>query len=126
MVPLTETGPEVFFATMTTFISDSYDALEENINHMKSIKLKSYPGDNVTDCCASILVDAERLESAGAFKPEHLGHITCIFEDTSDSRFCLWAIQKYKEVTEFVKKLLVCDMDIISQEDLITYESLVQ
>ena len=27
---------------------------------------------------------------------------------------------------EFIKKLRVCDMDVISQEDLITYESLVQ
>ena len=28
LVPLTATGPEVFVATMTKFISDSYDALE--------------------------------------------------------------------------------------------------
>ena len=72
------------------------------------------------------MVDAECLESAGAFKPEHLGYITCIFEDTSDSRFRLWAIQMYKEVTDFIKKLCVCGMDVISQEDFITYESLVQ
>ena len=65
---------------------------------MKSLKLKSYPGENVTDCCAAILVDAERLDSSGAFKPKHLRYITRIFEDTSDSRFRLWAIQKYKEV----------------------------
>ena len=38
----------------------------------------------------------------------------------------MWAIQKYKQVTEFIKKLRVCDMDVLSQEDLITYESLVQ
>ena len=81
---------------------------------------------SVTDCCAAILVDDERLKSSGAFKLDHLGYITCIFEDTSDSRFRLWDIQKYKEVTEFIKKLCVCDMDVISQEDLITYESLVQ
>ena len=42
---------------------------------MKSLKLKSYPGENVTDFCAAILVDSERLESAGAFKPDHLGYI---------------------------------------------------
>ena len=54
---------------------------------MKSLKLKSYPGENVTDFCAEILLDAVRLESSGAFKPEHLGYITRIFEDTSDSRF---------------------------------------
>ena len=93
---------------------------------MKSLKLKIYPGENVKDCCASILVDDERLESAGAFKPEHLGYIIRIFDYTSDSRFRLWAIQKYKQVTEFIKKLRVCDMDVLSQEDLINYESLVQ
>ena len=95
LVPLTATGPEVYVAIMTTFLSDSYDALEETLNHMKSLKLNSYPGENVTDCCAAILVDSERLESSGAFKSEHLGYITRIFEDTSDSRFRLWAIQKY-------------------------------
>ena len=56
---------------------------------MKILKLKSYLGENVTDCCAAILVDADFLESAGDFKPEHLGYINCIFEDTSDSRFRL-------------------------------------
>ena len=56
LVLLTETGPEVFVATMTTFLYGSYDALEETLNHMKSLKLKSSPGDNVTDCCAAILV----------------------------------------------------------------------
>ena len=126
MVPLTATGPEVFVTTMTTFLSDYYDALEETLNHMKSLKLKSYPGENVTDCCAAILVGSERLESARAFDPEHLGYITRIFEDTSDSRFRLWAIQKYKEVKEFIKKLSECGMYVLSQEDLITYESLVQ
>ena len=60
------------------------------------------------------------------FQAWHLGYITCIFEDTSDSRFCMWDIQKYKEVTDFIKKLRLRDMDVISQEDLITYESLVQ
>ena len=49
LVLLTATGPEVFVATMTKFLSDSYDALEETITHMKSLKLKSYPGENVTD-----------------------------------------------------------------------------
>ena len=64
LVPLTATGPEVFVAIMNTFLSDSYDALEETITHMKSLKIKSNPVENVTDCCAAILVDAEpRLSS---------------------------------------------------------------
>ena len=72
------------------------------------------------------MLDAEGLEIAGAFKLENLGYITRIFEDTSDSRFRLWPIQKYKKVMEFIKKLRVCDMYVILQEDLVTYESLAQ
>ena len=65
LVPLTVTVPQVFVATMTTFLSNSYDALEETLNHMKSLKLKRCSGENITDCSATILVDAERLESSG-------------------------------------------------------------
>ena len=98
LLPLTETGLQVFVATMTTFFSNFYDALEETFPHMNSIKLKSYPGKNVIDCFSEILVDAEHIESVRAFKPEHLGYIACIFEDTSDYRFHLWDIYKYKDV----------------------------
>ena len=49
LVPLKATGHEVFVATMTIFLSDSYDDLEETLTHMNSLKLKSCPGDNVTD-----------------------------------------------------------------------------
>ena len=60
-----------------------------------------------------ILVGDERLESNRFFNPDHLGYITCIFDDTSDSRFPIWDINKYNEVTKFIKKLHVCDMDVI-------------
>ena len=93
---------------------------------MKSLKVKIYPGENVTDCCETILVDSNRLESAGAFNTEHLWYITRTFEDNSDSKFCLWGIHQYKVVLYFIKKLLVCDMDVISQEELITYGPFVQ
>ena len=42
---------------------------EETLTHMKILKLKIYPGENVTDFCAEIFVDNKRLEGAGAFKP---------------------------------------------------------
>ena len=48
LVPLTATGPEVYITTMTIFISDSYDDLEETLTHMNILKLNNYPGDNVT------------------------------------------------------------------------------
>ena len=126
LVSLTATVPEVFVGTMTSFLSNSYDAQEETLTHMKILKLKIYPEENIIDFCAEILGDDERLESVGDFKPEHLGYITSIFEDSFDSRLRLCDIQKYKEVTEFIKKTCVCDMDFISQYDLIPYESLVQ
>ena len=78
---------------MTKFISASYDVLEETFTNFKSIKIKSYPGDNVMDLCVEIVVDVESLESAGGFNPAQLGYITRIFEDTSDSRFRLWGYQ---------------------------------
>ena len=80
LVPLRATVSEVFVAIMTTFLSGSYDALEDTLNNIKSLKLKIYPGEKVIDCCAAILVYSERLESSGAFKPDHLGYTTRIFE----------------------------------------------
>ena len=72
LVPLTATRPEVYVTTMTTVLSNSYDSLVETLNHMKSLKLKDQPGENVRDCCDAILVEDERLESAGAFKNKQL------------------------------------------------------
>ena len=69
LVPLTANRIEVFVATMTTILSDYYDALEETLTNMETFKLKSYPGENVTAFCAAILVDVERLESSRDFKP---------------------------------------------------------
>ena len=94
MVLLTATGHEVYVATMTTIISDSYYSLVDTLNHMKSLKLKGNQGGGAADWYDAILENVEGLESAGAFKPEHLGYIIHIFENTSNSRFLLWATQK--------------------------------
>ena len=44
LVPLVATGPKVFVATMTTFLSDYCDSLGETLNRVYILKLKSYPG----------------------------------------------------------------------------------
>ena len=95
--------------------------MEETINNLKSLKLKTYPGQNVTDWRDAILGDAERLESSGAFQPEHLVYTTCIHEITSDSQFYLWEIQKYKKIINLIKKRCVCDLIDIQPEELIKY-----
>ena len=121
MVPLTATRPDVYVATMTTIISNSYYSLVDNFNHIKNLKLNDHPGRGVADCYDAIMVNVESLESAGAFNPENLSYIICIFEDTSDFRFHLWATQKYKEVMEFAKKPLLCDKDFMQSDDIIAY-----
>ena len=93
---------------------------------MKILKLKDHPVGGVADCYDAILVNVESLESAGAFKPEHLGYIIRIFEDTSDPIFHLWGIQKYKEIMQFFKKPLLCDEDVTQTDYIITYGFLVQ
>ena len=91
LVPLTVTGPEVYVATMTTIIPDSYYSLVDTLNHMKNLKLKDNPVRDAADCSDATLVNVESLESAVAFKPEHFGYIIHIFENTSNSRFQIWA-----------------------------------
>ena len=59
LVPLTATGLEVYVVTMTTVISNSCASLVETLNHMKSLKLKDFLGENVSDFCDTILVDSE-------------------------------------------------------------------
>ena len=88
-MPLTSTSPEVYVSTMTTVLSNSYYYLLKTLNHMESLKLKYHQEENVVDCCDTILVDAERLEIAGAFNTKHLGYIIYIFWDNSDSRLRL-------------------------------------
>ena len=68
-MPLTATRPEVYVATMTTIISDSYYSWVDTLNHIKNLKLKDHPGRDAADCYDVILVNVESLESAGAFKP---------------------------------------------------------
>ena len=93
---------------------------------MNNLKLKDHPVRDDADCYDAVLVNVEILESSGAFKPKHLGYIIHIFENTSNSRFQIWATQKYKEVMEFVKKPLLCDEDIMKTDDIITYGFLAQ
>ena len=112
-MPLTATGPEVYVTTMTTIISNSYYSLVDTLNHTNNLELKDHQRSDAADCYDAILVSVESLESAGAFKPEHLGYIIHISENTSNSRFQIWATQKYKEVMKFVKKPLLCDEDVM-------------
>ena len=44
LVPLTETGTEVYVATMTNVLYHSYDYLVGTLNHKKNIKIKDHPG----------------------------------------------------------------------------------
>ena len=121
LVPLTATGNEVYVDTITTVLSHSCYSLKETLTHLNCLKLKDRQGDNVAQLCAEILVNANRIESAEAFKTQRLGYITLIFQNTSDPRFHIRATQKYKDIKQFIKKLHICDKGSIQTEDFITY-----
>ena len=67
LVLLTETVPDVYVTTMTTVISNHYDYLEETLNHLDYLKIKDHLRKNFSEYCSAILVNAERLESAGSY-----------------------------------------------------------
>ena len=67
LVPLKATGSDVYVATLTTMISNSYYSLMDTLNQMKNLKLKYHPGRDAAHCHDAILVNVESLESAGAF-----------------------------------------------------------
>ena len=71
-LPLTATGTKFDISTITTVLSNYYDYLEERYNHFKCIKPKDHMGENVAELCTVILVDDERLESEGDFRPRTL------------------------------------------------------
>ena len=48
LVPLTVTELEVYLVTMNNFIYDFYESLEEAMDHLNSIKLNGYYGENVS------------------------------------------------------------------------------
>ena len=106
LVLLTATGPKVYIFIMITVISRYCASLVENLNHMKSLKPKYHPGENVTDWRNAILVYSERLENAGAFNPEYLGYIIHIFEDTYGSRFHIWETQKYRRLRSLLRNFV--------------------
>ena len=56
-MPLEATGSEVYVSTIITIIYCYYDALEYTLNHLNSLKLKSYDMEYVADLCTAILVD---------------------------------------------------------------------
>ena len=91
-------------AIVVICFSDSYDALEKTKDDLKALKLKDFPGENVPECSATILVLAEWLDSGGAFNDQLLCTIMRIYEGASDEKFRLWAMNGYKTCSDFIKR----------------------
>ena len=84
------TVPQAYIFNINTFIFNYFAYLEGIMNRLESLKLNCRPGENIVDFCTVILVDADHLEISGAFNPDNLGIIACIFEKTYDPRFHIW------------------------------------
>ena len=96
-------GLFTFMAIMHECFSDGYDALVSIKNKLRQIKLKDYPGENVEACAEQILQYSERLYCAGAFEDDLLCDILRIFEEATDGKFRLWAMNQYRECKDYVK-----------------------
>ena len=83
---------------MTIVLSCCCDFLYDTLNQLKSLKLKSRMGENVTYLCSGILEDAEPFDSVRAFNPKQIDYITSIFHYTSDYLFIISEIHKHKKV----------------------------
>ena len=121
-ISITATGTEVFITTMHICISDSYKTLEETKKQLKSLKLSDFPGKNVVDCCAQILMLAEHLDSAGAFETDLLCAIARIFTLSSEKIFNVWAIETSRKCIKYVKSVQVNNPDTLPEQ--IFYESI--
>ena len=126
LVSLKATVTKIYVTNMITLIYKYYASMVVTLNHTNSLKLKDHLGKNITYFCGLILVDAERLNSAEAFNPEHLGYIIRIFEETSDSVFHLWATQEYKGVMEFIENISVYGKYVMRPDKIMTSCSLFQ
>ena len=87
---------DLYFSTMKTVLSNTYNSCEDNLSHLKSNKLNIYMEENFEDWCAAILIYADHLERSGDFKSGKLKYITRIFEYNYGYRLNIWVVQKYK------------------------------
>ena len=126
MVHLKATVPEVYSDFMKTILSYSYYALEETLNYLKSIKLNSYPGENISDFCVAILVDSYFLDRSIDFNTKYLDYITIISEYTSDSIFIYGKFRSTSRLRSLLRKFCVYDEDAMQPTELISNESFVQ
>ena len=55
---LNSSWTEVFMSTMVIVMVYSYKALEYTLTHKKNRRWAYFPGENVSDLCASIVADA--------------------------------------------------------------------
>ena len=121
-----ETGTEVYVSTMEEVLSESYYYLDDNLNHFEMIKLKSDPRDNIGYFYAEILVDVDIIHISISFRTNYLGYIAHIFDDTYDYIFSILDIKNDKDFMNFIKKIHVCDVDVLKPEYIITYEILLK
>ena len=108
---------------MNTMMSESY---EPTLTHMKNIKQAYFTGKSFSDCCASIVSNEDRLDSAGVLNPEYLEDLSSILEESKDNCFQVWEMVKYHKVTNFLLQLRAKNSKSIPAINRITYETMTQ
>ena len=77
---------------------DVFDMTEGIKKESNDVKLKSFLGENVADCCTKISEIANCLKATETFGPELLCSIACVFQQSSEHHFQDWAMKKNHEV----------------------------
>lgn len=125
-----DVGPVVLVALLRLVYSDGYDAIETLKTELKAIELKTFPGENVVDCCTVIIDKCERMDTAEAFSQELLCTIVRIFEAASERQFSDWEMKRYRETQVHVKEtrfhgdLVAYRNGLADSSTFITYQNL--
>ena len=85
--------------------------MEQTKGDLKYIKNTIVYGENDIDCRIKAISLSERLDFAGKIEPKFLCNMVKIFKTTMNKRFDLWDMRKYDEISDYVRKLMVSDID---------------
>ena len=96
------TGPHLWMVIVSHVETDSYRRYQSMEHNLKSLSIKSYPGENIVQFCDAYLGHAVPMEIAGYYKPELLLSLVEEFGTSSVERFRIPFLTYREEVETFV------------------------
>ena len=124
-VTINASGPEVLMAIVSCVATFTYDSMEKVKSRLKSITIKSYPGENIKNMNVDIKALCEQLYSAGFWEKELLQVISKKYKLSTCEEFCLWAIGTLSEKTiDYLRSVSLMDDSAMMPDKIVTYDML--